>query len=374
MKIAVLMCGHIRTFCSDHIKSLYSNPENEIHIFVHTYTKRYGYHPWIKGTLNLSDEINNTPILESEIKQMIPESKVVVIEDELSEEDVQDLHMYPFLLDIYSQIRKIKLCNELRQKYERDNNIKYDLIFRTRPDVNHPDNILIQTPIEDNTIYVPECDCTLSPSDLCYMGSPSSMDYLIDKLSSKYKQYKFIYPSFPNRGLLQLLEMFPRIVEEYPTAHLDIFCDFKNEWLIEHYSDEISKIQDLLEEQKNNITNHGWVNGETLRTYWKDADIWFYPCIFQETCCLTAYEAAASKTLVVTNNLAALRESVGNRGVIVNGDPRDPKVQDEFIKSLFEVMIDSKRTENLILQNYEWVKTKSFDTVVEAFITSNLCI
>ena len=87
-------------------------------------------------------------------------------------------------------------------------------------------------------------------------------------------------------------------------------------------------------EQKHNITNHGWVNGETLRTYWKDADIWFYPCTFQETCCLTAYEAAASKTLAVTNNLAALGESVGDRGVIVEGDPRDPKVQDEFIKSI----------------------------------------
>ncbi len=37
-----------------------------------------------------------------------------------------------------------------------------------------------------------------------------------------------------------------------------------------------------------------------LEDAWKTADIWFYPCTFMETFCLTALEAAKSKTFVIT--------------------------------------------------------------------------
>ena len=54
-----------------------------------------------------------------------------------------------------------------------------------------------------------------------------------------------------------------------------------------------------------NIYYYGWVSKKVLSEAWTTSDIWFYPCTFMETFCLTALEAAITKTLVITNNLAA---------------------------------------------------------------------
>lgn len=185
------------------------------------------------------------------------------------------------------------------------------------------------------------------------------------------KKYNFIYPSFPNRGLLELLKMWPHIVEKYPSAHLDIFCDTKNEWCQKYWKTDMDEVEILLEQNKGSVVNHGWVNGETLRRFWVDANVWLYPCTFQETCCLTAWEAAASKTLVASNNLAALETSVGDRGVIVHGNPKSEEWRSEMLKRLFYVL-DNNLEESYTSKNYDWVKTKNFGTVVPEFIEKHL--
>lgn len=185
--------------------------------------------------------------------------------------------------------------------------------------------------------------------------------------NNKKEKYNFIYSSFPNRGLLPLLQMFPNIVKKYPTAHLNIFCDMKNEWLLQYHKEVVDKIEVLIQEQKQHVTNHGWVNGEILREYWKKAHVWFYPCTFEETCCLTAYEAAASKTLVITNNLAALEESVADRGVIITGNPLETEWQISALNNLFNVL-DNYKESYYIDKNYDWVKNKSYMFVVDNFV------
>lgn len=181
------------------------------------------------------------------------------------------------------------------------------------------------------------------------------------------ENYSFIYPSFPNRGLLPLLQMFPKIVEKYPTAHLNIFCDMKNEWLNKYHKEVVDKIEILLEEQKESVTNHGWVNGETLRIYWSKAHVWFYPCTFAETCCLTAYEAASSHTLVVSNHLAALEQSVGDRGIVITGDPMEEGWKILALNRLFNVL-DGIEDSDHIERNYSWAENKCFSNVVSDFV------
>lgn len=184
---------------------------------------------------------------------------------------------------------------------------------------------------------------------------------------TKKEEYSFIYPSFPNRGLLPLLQMFPRIVEKYPKAKLHVFCDTKNKWVQKHWKETIDQVEVLLEEQKDHVINHGWVNFFELREYWKRAQVWFYPCTFMETCCLTAYEAAASKCLIVSNNLAALEESIGDRALIVHGDASKPEWHEEALKKLFDVL-DGVVEYDHIQRNYEWVKTKQYEKVVSDFV------
>uniref|UniRef100_A0A6C0EQN5 Uncharacterized protein n=1 Tax=viral metagenome TaxID=1070528 RepID=A0A6C0EQN5_9ZZZZ len=175
------------------------------------------------------------------------------------------------------------------------------------------------------------------------------------------EKYKFIYSSFPNRGLLELLIMWPKIHKFQPLSTLHIFCDLNNKWSNDVEPEKMNKIKSILnlylmQENKLGITYHGWVKKSILEEAWRTADIWFYPCTFMETFSLTALEAASTKTLVITNNLAGLQNTVGDRGVIIYGDAST----DEWKKEAFNKLIPFLKPENekmkkpFIERNYEW--------------------
>ena len=191
----------------------------------------------------------------------------------------------------------------------------------------------------------------------------------IDSYTPLEKQkYSFIYSSFPNRGLYWLLKMFPKIVEKYPQSHLNIFCNTKHYFVQQHSKQMMDEIDIMLDQQKDSVTNHGWVSGQILKEYWAKTHIWLYPCIFRETCCLTAYEAAASKTLAITNNLAALQQSVGDRGIFIEGDPANEDWRNKAIEQVLKVFEDETLLQQKVQQNYDWIKTKQYDIVVNDFI------
>ncbi len=174
---------------------------------------------------------------------------------------------------------------------------------------------------------------------------------------------KFIYSSFPNRGLLQLLQMWPRIYEKYPTASLHIYADVNGNWVNSVEGELMVKIRDLLQTlTTHNINYHGWVNKSELADAWKTSEYWFYPCTFMETFCLTAVEAALSKTLAITNGLAALQNTVGDRGICIEGDATKPEWQEKALFELFSIMEDKTKKENFIECNYKWASTLSWES------------
>jgi tetratricopeptide (TPR) repeat protein len=179
--------------------------------------------------------------------------------------------------------------------------------------------------------------------------------------------YSFIYSSFPTRGLLNLLEIWGDILRKYPTAVLNVFCDLDHSWSNRVEPEKMQKIKELMKQK--NITNHGWVDNKTLRKYWGSSHVWLYPCDFIETCCLTAWEASASKTLAITSDWGALTESVGNRGIMISGDPKSKEWRDECLKKLFDV-IDNSKEKEYVYRNYAWSLEKSYDNVVEQFLSN----
>jgi hypothetical protein len=76
-----------------------------------------------------------------------------------------------------------------------------------------------------------------------------------------------------------------------------------------------------------------------------------------ETFCLTALEAAKSKTLAITNNLAALENTVGNRGIIIDGDPTTKEWKQKAILYVKELLQTDKYDfycNEQIKNNYKW--------------------
>lgn len=176
------------------------------------------------------------------------------------------------------------------------------------------------------------------------------------------KKSRFIYSSFANRGLLPLLQMWEHIRAMCPEATLDIFCDIHHTWVKTHFPDLVKKLEHLLKQP--GIFYHGWVSKTVLAEAWKRADIWLYPCVFAETFCLTALEAASSKTLVITNDLAALQTTADpNRCLIVPGDASTMGWSAAVLSILKHRAFEPGQAtllDTYITRNYDWAKFESW--------------
>ena len=203
----------------------------------------------------------------------------------------------------------------------------------------------------------------------------------LDKTNSIKKiPYSFIYSSFPNRGLITVLKMWPKIQEKYAGAVLNIFTDINNKWSNTYYPEELNEIKAILQEYKikysKSVINHGWTDKKTLAKYWKQTHIWFYPCKFEETFCLTALEAAITKTLVISNDLAGLKDTVGERGVVIPGDSTSEIWQIIAFSKICQYLDNPELGNSLIWKNYEWALTHSWkdraSDFLHNYITNNI--
>jgi len=220
--------------------------------------------------------------------------------------------------------------------------------------------------------------------DLSHLAVPFyyGIDFL--KFNKKIEKipYKFIYSSFPNRGLLQLLQMWPKIYEKQPLATLHIYSDVNGKWVNDVAPEQMQAIKELLVEYNKTASGlgiyyYGWVDKKTLADSWASSDIWFYPCTFMETFCLTALEAALTKTLVITNDLAALQNTVADRGVVIKGDTTNGEWQKAALEKIFEYMdpLNSDKKRKLLEKNFEWASKLSWENqaknLLENYILPN---
>lgn len=191
-----------------------------------------------------------------------------------------------------------------------------------------------------------------------------------DKYIEKYGNVspihnRFIYSSFPDRGLIHTLRLMKSIHEKYPDAYLDVFCNLE----MEQFKDNkmIAEIKTMIEEM-DYVENHGWVDKDTLNSYWAKAEYWLFPSIYPETSCITSMECAMSKTLAITNDLGALAENVGERGIVINGNPNEDEWHTIALNEIFLIMEDPVKRDELIQKNFEWVKTRNYPDIAKSWV------
>ena len=197
---------------------------------------------------------------------------------------------------------------------------------------------------------------------------PNGINVTKYPINYKKKKHSFIYSSFANRGLINLLKMFPKIRTKLPSATLNIFCDTNNEWLKSISNDEMILIDKLIYDQKEYVKNYGWVNKDILTQFFLESEFFLYPCTFQETFCVTALEAAISNTLIITNNYGALINTVGDRGIIIPGNANTQEWQDLAIEQLINITNNEDMKINLINKNRKWAENYDWKILSKQFI------
>ena len=147
---------------------------------------------------------------------------------------------------------------------------------------------------------IPWSKCLVIPNAIEPIGPHSKPK---DKL-------RLIYTPTPHRGLGILIHVFKALAEKYDFIHLDVYSSFKLYDLA--YMDE--KFQTLFDQCREhpNITYHGTVSNAEIREALKQAHIFAYPCIWEETSCLTLMEAMSAGLLCVHPNLGGLYETSAN--------------------------------------------------------------
>lgn len=129
MKIAVLLCGHVRSWNKQYFINSFGT---DFDVFIHTYNNVLVYHPFIENQICLND--NNEKLSIEKIIDIIGlKPKIIIVEDQDKLNTVSK--DYPLNPTSYYEYRKFKLCNDLRLAYEKENNFKYDVVIKTRFDI-----------------------------------------------------------------------------------------------------------------------------------------------------------------------------------------------------------------------------------------------
>jgi glycosyltransferase involved in cell wall biosynthesis len=125
--------------------------------------------------------------------------------------------------------------------------------------------------------------------------------------SAKKNYNHFIYSSAAERGLINLLNCWPVIRKFWPNAILKVF------------SPAYASSKDIVRRYgKAGVQFHGTVDQITLHKHMEESQFWLHPTDYKETYCITALEMQMCGVVPITSNLAALNETVGERGFLVS--------------------------------------------------------
>ena len=168
---------------------------------------------------------------------------------------------------------------------------------------------------------------------------------------------RFIYSSAAPRGLEALLDLWPAIVAQHPSAELHIFCDCATPYMLAQCGELSARLVARAAQPAPGVRWRGAVDQETLAIEQQRADVWLYPTAFSETYCITALEMQAYNVLCVYYPVAALCETVGDRGISVT--------KDTVLAVLDEWLADRPRIDAKKAEARAWALQQTWDRVAD---------
>lgn len=183
------------------------------------------------------------------------------------------------------------------------------------------------------------------------------------------KHHRLFYGSSYDRGLDALLLIWPDILKNFPDAQLDICYGWDMFDIVAANNPERQQWKNVvcgLMNQKG-ITEHGRVGKEELKRIRSSCGIWAYPSNFEEIHCITALECQNDGLVPVVMNLAALKETA-KKGILVEGNIKDPTVLVKYEEALLSLMSDKKRWKELSRDCQKFARKFDWSTIADAWV------
>lgn len=168
--------------------------------------------------------------------------------------------------------------------------------------------------------------------------------------------FRFIYMAEFIRGLDNLIDMIPKIIQRYPSSTFVFFT--RNDFIPEDYKEKIKMLND---KHDNLISLNERTSQENISKELLKSDIWLYPTTFCETYCISCLEAMCAGCLVATVNLAGLGNIVGDRGITI--EPEEP--WEKLFEKLCEVLDDPQKKHDYITRAMEWSMKQTYTNLVK---------
>lgn len=160
--------------------------------------------------------------------------------------------------------------------------------------------------------------------------------------------YTIVYGSLYNRGLMELLSIWPQVISEVPEAKLRIFYGWQTLEKIMGL-EQFKKFKDQIEfdMQQDGITHLGRISHKDVAKEMLGAGIWAYPCIqFDEVSCITAMKAQIAGAVPVVTPKAALNETVKYGSKILTGRDTGHALE-KFKNELIRLLKNHKAQESI---------------------------
>ena len=188
-----------------------------------------------------------------------------------------------------------------------------------------------------------------------------------------------VYSSSADRGLDVMLEVWPKIRDQVPDAELHVFYGFDildrvaiaNPGLLA-YKQHVLKLAADAGGEDGGVFLRGRIGQKDLIEEMQQARVWSYPTAFMETSCIGAMEARASGLAIVTSDLAALAETVGDHGCLipspggeeepVNGSPVYKR---RFVSQVVKALSDERAWKRMHLAARDGFDELSWDPRTE---------
>ena len=171
------------------------------------------------------------------------------------------------------------------------------------------------------------------PTDRSVVIKNGTNNFPTRKPYQKGQPIKILHHNTPWRGLNVLLRAMQEIKD--PNITLDVYSS------TQVYGETFKKQNDdqfkpLYEQAKQlpNVNYIGYETNEYILQHMTDYDLYVYPCIFEETSCVSALEALAAGVHVITNNFGALYETCAEWPVYVNYSTNYEQMAKDFAAAI----------------------------------------